>query len=77
MLVSLFLKEYNENGELIGLPIIMCVDFESYIEKIDFLYPFEYKDKKYLWCQIKGYKQDFLALSEELEEAFKKQKGEL
>ena len=77
MLVRLYLTERNENGELIGLPIKMCVDFESYIEKIDFCYPFEYKDKKYLWCHIKGYKQDFLALSEELEEAFKKQRGDI
>ena len=56
----------------------LCVDFESKIKKIDFCNPVNFRGRTYLWCEIKdAARENYLALNDELELAFQKQKGEL
>lgn len=77
MLVRLYKPNRNEKAEIEGMDIQLCVDFETKIKQIDFCYPITFKDKTYLCCEIKDDYRDYYALSEELEEAFKKQKGDI
>ena len=78
MLVRIYRPNRNEKGELEGMDIQLCVDFESKIAKIDFNDSIEYNNKKYLYCVVKDeYYYAYYALSDELEEAFKRQKGDI